>query len=181
MPLHVSDAPHRLDLRNLGTKLIVVLELALLKQVLVASVSRVLVAHPAGRPQSRKETSETGGSRRKSAETGRWGKDLRATLDPNRRDLLLVAVCVEAGDVVVNDLDLLAGEAGVLVQDDLGLLAVLKVEEPGGLRCVRVTGFGCIPSPITQNRNDMSIKITYPYGGVSLECHGNTQVIKKGC
>lgn len=52
-------------------------------------------------------------------------EDLRATLDPNGGDLLLVAVRVEAGDVVVDDLDLLAGEAGVLVQDDLGLLVVL--------------------------------------------------------
>lgn len=54
VPLHVSDAPHRLDLGDLGAKLIVVLELALFKQVLVASVSGVLVAHPAGDPQSKK-------------------------------------------------------------------------------------------------------------------------------
>lgn len=47
VPLHVSDAPHRLDLWDLGAKLIVVLELALFKQVLIASVSRVLIAHPA--------------------------------------------------------------------------------------------------------------------------------------
>lgn len=60
-------------------------------------------------------------------------EDLRATLDPNGGDFLLVAVRVEAGDVVVDDLDLLAGEAGVLVQDDLGLLAVLKEEDPGGV------------------------------------------------
>lgn len=48
MPLHVSDAPHRLDLRNLGSKLGAVLVLPLLKQVLVASVSWVLIAYPAG-------------------------------------------------------------------------------------------------------------------------------------
>lgn len=52
VPLHVSDAPHRLDLRDLGAKLIVVLELALFKQVLVASVSGVLVPHPAATPHS---------------------------------------------------------------------------------------------------------------------------------
>lgn len=54
VPLHVSDAPHGLDLRDLGTKLIAVLELALFKQVLVASVSWILVAHPSGTPQSKK-------------------------------------------------------------------------------------------------------------------------------
>lgn len=55
---------------------------------------------------------------------------------------------MEAGDVVVDDLDLLAGEAGVLVQDDLGLLVVLKEEEPGGVGCVRgskVSGVTVLP------------------------------------
>lgn len=47
VPLHVSDAPHRLDLRDLSSELCAVLVLALLKQVLEATVARVLVAHPA--------------------------------------------------------------------------------------------------------------------------------------
>lgn len=50
MPLHVSDAPHRLDLRNLGSELCVVLILPLFKQVLIASVAWILVAHPTGAP-----------------------------------------------------------------------------------------------------------------------------------
>ena len=48
MPLHVSDAPNRLDLRNLGPELRVVLVLPLFKQVLIAPVAWVLVAHPTG-------------------------------------------------------------------------------------------------------------------------------------
>lgn len=48
VPLHVSDAPNRLDLRNLGSELGAVLVLPLFKQVLVASVARVLIAHPTG-------------------------------------------------------------------------------------------------------------------------------------
>lgn len=50
MPLHVSDAPNRLDLRNLGPELSAVLILPLFKQVLIASVSWILIAHPAGAP-----------------------------------------------------------------------------------------------------------------------------------
>lgn len=45
--LHVTDAPHRLDLRKQGSKLRALLKLSFLKQILVASVSWVLIAHPA--------------------------------------------------------------------------------------------------------------------------------------
>lgn len=55
VPLHVSDAPHRLDLRHLGSELIVVLVLPLFKQVLVASVAWVLIAHPAGAPEEERD------------------------------------------------------------------------------------------------------------------------------
>lgn len=46
VPLHVPDAPHRLDLGVLGAELGAVFVVALLKEVLVASVARVLIAHP---------------------------------------------------------------------------------------------------------------------------------------
>lgn len=52
MPLHVSDAPNRLDLRNLGSELSVVLILPLFKQVLKAPVAGILIAHPTGAPGS---------------------------------------------------------------------------------------------------------------------------------
>lgn len=55
--------------------------------------------------------------------------DSRATLNLNRGDLLLVAVGVKAGDVIVYDFYLLPCEAGVLVKDNLVLLAVLREEE----------------------------------------------------
>lgn len=61
--------------------------------------------------------------------------DSRATLNPNRGDLLLVAVCVKAGDVVIYDFYLLPCKAGVLVKDNLVLLAVLREEDPVGLSC----------------------------------------------
>lgn len=51
--------------------------------------------------------------------------DSRATLDPNRRDLLLVAVCVKAGDIIIYDFYFLPCKAGVFVKDNLVLLAVL--------------------------------------------------------
>lgn len=44
--LHVPDAAHGLDLGLEGTEVVVVSVVAALKQVLVASVSGVLVAHP---------------------------------------------------------------------------------------------------------------------------------------
>lgn len=50
----------------------------------------------------------------------------RATLHPHGGDLLLVAMRMEAGHVVVNDLNFLAGEAGVFIQHNLVLLAVLQ-------------------------------------------------------
>lgn len=49
----------------------------------------------------------------------------RATLHPHRRHLLLVAVGVEAGHIIVYHLHLLPCEVGVLIEDDLMLLAVL--------------------------------------------------------
>lgn len=52
--------------------------------------------------------------------------DSRATLDPDRGDLLLVAVCVEAGNVIIYDFYLLPCKAGVFVKDNLVLLAVLR-------------------------------------------------------
>lgn len=55
--------------------------------------------------------------------------DSRATLNPNRGDLLLVAVSVKAGDIVIYDFYLLSCKAGVFVKDNLVLLAVLKEEQ----------------------------------------------------
>lgn len=54
--------------------------------------------------------------------------DLRATLDPDRGDLLLVAMCVEAGDIIIYDFYLLSCEAGVFIKDNFVLLAVLREE-----------------------------------------------------
>lgn len=48
MPLHVTDTPHGLELRIAGTVLIEVPEVALLQQILAATVTRELVSHPAG-------------------------------------------------------------------------------------------------------------------------------------
>ncbi len=55
--------------------------------------------------------------------------DSRAALDPHRGDFLLVAVCVEAGDVVIYDFYLLPCKAGVFVKDNLVLLAVLREQQ----------------------------------------------------
>lgn len=52
--------------------------------------------------------------------------DSRATLDPNRRDLLLVAMCMKAGDIIIYDFYLLPCKAGVFIKDNLVLLAVLR-------------------------------------------------------
>lgn len=49
MVLHVPDATHGLDLGLEGGKIVVVSVITTLKQVLVASVSRVLVTHEAER------------------------------------------------------------------------------------------------------------------------------------
>lgn len=49
VPLHVADAPNGLHLRAAGPKLIEVLKLALLQQVLVATVARELVSHKSAR------------------------------------------------------------------------------------------------------------------------------------
>lgn len=46
VPLQIAHTPHGLDLRGLGSKLSRVLVLALLQQVLVATVTRVLITHP---------------------------------------------------------------------------------------------------------------------------------------
>lgn len=54
MPLHVADAPHRLDLGLAGAKLVEVPELALLQQVLAAAVAGELVAHEAGGKNGRR-------------------------------------------------------------------------------------------------------------------------------
>lgn len=62
-------------------------------------------------------------------------EDLRATLHAHRRHLLLVSVSMETGHVVINDLNLLPGETGVLIEDDLVLLAVLEGSNRGHVQC----------------------------------------------
>lgn len=57
VPLHVTDPSHRLDLRHLSTEFGVLLVLALLKQVLVPSVSWVLIRHPAASQTEEEEQS----------------------------------------------------------------------------------------------------------------------------
>lgn len=47
VPLHVTNAPHWLDLRQHSPELRTLLILSFLKQVLIASVSWVLITHPA--------------------------------------------------------------------------------------------------------------------------------------
>lgn len=64
MPLHVTDAPHRLDLGLAGAKLVEVPELALLQQVLAAAVAGELVAHEAG--------GREGGTERVVSMTGKY-------------------------------------------------------------------------------------------------------------
>lgn len=51
--LHVPDTTHGLDLGLEGTEVIVVSVFSALEQVLVASVSRVLVTHPPERDMKR--------------------------------------------------------------------------------------------------------------------------------
>lgn len=47
VPLHVTDTPHRLKLRATGAILVKVSVFTLLQQELAATVSGVLIAHPA--------------------------------------------------------------------------------------------------------------------------------------
>lgn len=55
MPLHVSDASDGLHLWAAGSELIEMLELSLLQQVLAATVTGELVAHPAEEQPKREE------------------------------------------------------------------------------------------------------------------------------
>lgn len=58
MELHVPDTTHGLDLGLEGAEVVVVSVVTALKQVLVASVSGVLVTHPTGRhKEKRREVS----------------------------------------------------------------------------------------------------------------------------
>lgn len=60
MPLHVSDAPNRLDLGKLGSELSAVLILPLFKQVLIASVAWILISHPTGAPGAQRGKTDAG-------------------------------------------------------------------------------------------------------------------------
>lgn len=53
--LHVPDTTHGLDLGLEGAEVVVVSVVTALKEVLVASVSGVLVTHPAERHKERRE------------------------------------------------------------------------------------------------------------------------------
>lgn len=55
MPLHVADASHGLQLGVASTKLVEVPELALLQQVLAATVTGELVPHPAGEESAKRK------------------------------------------------------------------------------------------------------------------------------
>lgn len=52
VPLHVTDAPNGLHLRAASAILVKVSIVALLQQVLAATVARVLEAHPAERQKN---------------------------------------------------------------------------------------------------------------------------------
>lgn len=58
-----------------------------------------------------------------------WSVNSRATLNPHRGNLLLVAVCVEARDIIIYDFNLLPCKAGIFIKDNFVLLAVLREEE----------------------------------------------------
>lgn len=148
VPLHVSDAPDRLDLRNLGSELSTVLVLPLFKQVLVASVAWVLIAHPADAEEGKKRHNNIKNKMRLSGSMTHK-VDSRAALNPNRRHLLLVAVCVKAGDVVIYDLYLLPCEAGVFIKDNLVLLAVLREED--GVRLAGAAGWSTDDARVLQS------------------------------
>ena len=128
MPLHVTDTPHGLELRMAGAKLVEVPEVALLQQVLAATVSRELVTHPAG------------GTKRKQVSKGLilcicdTSTDLhsRSAADNDAAHSVGEAVGEQAGNVVIHDLHLAALELADLVQADLVLLRVLEEGEHKG-------------------------------------------------
>lgn len=111
-----------------GTILVEVPEVALLQQVLAATVSRELVSHPAG------------GGRGNMSEQHRLYVDgflclselhSRSTADNDAAHSIGEAVGEQAGNVIVHDLHLAALELSDLVQADLVLLGVLEERQTG--------------------------------------------------
>lgn len=139
MPLHVADASHGLQLRVASTKLVEVPELALLQQVLAATVTGELVAHPAG-----EETSQAKENKKKTKKRRRRGSaweqhaarglrrssgHLRSTADGDAAHSVSESVGEQAGNVIVHDLHLAALELSHLEQADLVLLGVLAQDK----------------------------------------------------
>lgn len=120
VPLHVADAPHRLELGAAGAVLVEVPVVALLQQELAATVTRELVPHPAaGRGAVVKEGKYLSAA-------AAFTQYSRSTADNHAAHSVCEAVGEQAGDVVVHDLHLAALELTHLVQADLVLLGVLK-------------------------------------------------------
>ena len=65
MPLHVTDTPHRLELRMAGAILVEVPVFTLLQQVLAATVSRELVSHKAEEGEERGVAAQKEGKEKK--------------------------------------------------------------------------------------------------------------------
>lgn len=126
MPLHVTDTPHRLKLRSAGAELIEVPKVALLQQVLAATVPRELVSHKTG--ERRGDMSVQGLFHRVQCEICSENRYSRSTADNNAAHSVGEAIRKQARDVIVHDLHLTTLELSNLVQADLMLLWVLRAE-----------------------------------------------------
>ena len=133
MPLHVTHAPDRLDLRGGGLPVVPVLEISALEDILAPPVAWVHVAHPSEEKTQMEMESRwrwslrdvSNGGRRRATEE-RAG--LRSVQSLDTGYAVLETMPPQTGHVVVNYLHLSAGEAWVLKQMELVVSAVLKGE-----------------------------------------------------
>lgn len=130
MRLHVPHSADGLDLGLVGSPVIPGLVRTHLQHVLVATVARVLVAHPAVRGEGRGEGLLRPVSLASSTLcillNGEVKKDLRSTGDLDAGHTILEAIRPQAGDVLITHLHLTALEVWAFKQANLVVLRVLN-------------------------------------------------------
>lgn len=131
--LHVPHSADGLDLGLVGSPVIPGLVGTHLQHVLVATVARVLVAHPAVCRGDRRRAAQTRVSfwkkdLRSTGQTRVSGcrKDLRSTSNLDAGNAILEAVGPQAGDVLIAHLHLTALEVWAFKQANLVVLRVLE-------------------------------------------------------
>lgn len=150
--LHVPHTTHGLNLRLEGAKLIVVPVVATLKQILVTSVSGVLVSHPT----SKEEKDCVNVDLVTSCLVFQLVWYSRSTGDSHAAHSVAEAMRPQGWHIILVDLHLVALEVGQFIQADLVFHGILGFQEKINYQDSRSRAFECKGSITQESRHSQT-------------------------